>query len=94
MKQKRIICRKYSYRTEAEAKAAIDKINAENQGSGNLLKTAYHCPDCKWWHITKISRNQRFHIEAKDQHRNTATDPDQDMIQGRLEYLRKKNKGT
>lgn len=87
-------CNKIDYRTKKEAIKNMRKINATNPGYH--LRHAYHCQDCRNWHLSSIPHIECVKVEKRIKHqkRNPVKVKEiniDNYIAKRMDYLKTKN---
>ena len=87
------ICHKICFKTEKLALLAMEKINSDpNRQKSRHLKSVYLCPEHKKWHMTSMTKAQAETVFWKKNKRESLLNPSQEVVMGRIDYLKKSSK--
>jgi hypothetical protein len=83
-------CNKVQYKTK---RAALDKIKEINdfptKGQTKEIRIAYKCKNCNKWHLSSMTKAQAKAIYQKKKDRESLKNISKELIEKRIEYLKK-----
>jgi peptide subunit release factor 1 (eRF1) len=83
-------CKKVPYKSKKIALEKIKEIhNYPIKGQSKEIRITYKCEECSMWHLSSMTKAQAKAINKKKEDRENLTNISKDLIEKRMEYLKK-----